>query len=110
MAVKVKLKLKQLQWELLAKLLRETTAICPVEDWSLETYIIADLYIKKMAFWTIYPYTRKGVKVSLTMVQALAINQFFGATSKEYNFLLRIYIEPQLILDVTKLKENRCAS
>ena len=105
MAVKVKLKLKQLQWELLSKLLRETTEMAPVEGWNLETYIIADLYIKKMAFWNIYPYTKKGVKLSLTMIQAIAINEFFGATNAAYNGLLRIYIEPQLIVDVTKLKQ-----
>lgn len=98
--------MNRLQWDLMSHLLKETTAICPVQDWSLETYIIADLYIKKMAFWSIYPYTKKGVKVSFTMVQALAINQYLGATSEAYNMLVRIHIEPQLILDVNKLKEN----
>lgn len=102
---RVKIKLKKLQWEALGKLLKETISVCPVEGYSLESYIIADLYLKKMAFWTIYPYTKKGVKISFTMVQAIAINQFFSAFSKEYNSLIRMLIEPQLIVDVNPIKQ-----
>ena len=105
MAVKVKLKLNRLQWEIMGELMEKTVLICPIEDWNLESYVIADLYIKKMSFWKIFPYKRDSkVKVSFNMVQAIAINNYFGATSDSYNMLIRLHLEPQLILDVHSLK------
>jgi hypothetical protein len=70
----------------------------PIKEWELESYVISDLYVKKMQFFEIYPYTKKGVKLNLTMIQAIAINSLFGATSDKYNVLLRLMIEPKLIM------------
>lgn len=95
---KIKLKLKKLHWEVLATDLRLTFQMAPVKDWALQTYIIADLYEKKMAFFTVYPYTSKGVNLNLTMIQAIAINEFLSANSAQYNALIRMKIEPKLIL------------
>jgi hypothetical protein len=107
MAVKVKMKMNRVQWELMSDLLHDTTAMCPIEDWNLESYIIADLYTKKMSFWSIFPFKRDNkVKVQFSMIQAIAINQFFGANSNDYNALIRLYIEPQLILGVHKLTDR----
>jgi hypothetical protein len=74
----------------------------PVKDWELHSYIIADLYKNKMAFFTVYPYSSKGVKLNLSMVQAIAINEFFAAHSEHYNIFLRLKIEPQLKLSYKK--------
>lgn len=95
---KIRLKLKQLHWHILADELRMAMQAAPVKGWELQTYIMADMYEKKMAFFQIYPYTSKGVKLSLTQVQAIAINQYLGAHSEAYNVMLRILIEPKLIL------------
>ena len=106
MAVKVKLRLNRLQWSALSKMMHDTTVICPVEDWALETYVIADLYVTRMAFWTIMPYFNKGkINVSLTMIQAIALNSYFAATNEAYNNVIRIHIEPKLVLNKHNLKQ-----
>jgi hypothetical protein len=83
---------------LLADELRSVTEAAPVKDWELETYIIADLYLKKKVFFDIYPNSNKGVTLSLSMIQAIALNNYLAVHSRHYNALLRIYIEPFLIL------------
>ena len=95
---KIKLKLKRLQWEVLADELKMVTTLTPVKGWELETYIISDLYISKMSFFEIYPYQSDGVKLNLSMIQAIAMNNFFAAHSERYNAMLRIKIEPYLIM------------
>lgn len=100
MAKTVKIELTKIQWEVLSDLVKSVMIITPIQDWQLQSYILADLYIRKMAFWEVWPYMRPGKrrKLNLTMIQAIAMNELLGATSQSYNDLIRIHIEPQLIL------------
>lgn len=93
---KIKLKLKHLHWQLLANDVRIVTEAAPVAGWEIETLVIADLYLSKMKFFTVEPYD-KEIKLSLTMVQAYAINRFLGNHSNQYNVYLRLMIEPKLL-------------
>jgi hypothetical protein len=98
-APKVKLTLRKLDHEVMCKLLEETVLITPVAHWELESYIISDLFVKKMAFFKILPERKKyKIKLTLTMIQAIAINNYFAATSDLYNVWLRMKIEPFLIM------------
>jgi hypothetical protein len=94
---KVKLKLKRLHWQLLADDVKAVMPIAPARGWELQTMIIADLYLSKMKMFEVEPYGSDEIKISLTQVQAYAINQFLGSFSKNYNIYLRMMIEPKLL-------------
>jgi hypothetical protein len=85
--------------KLVMRKLEQTVLKTPVKDWELETYIISELFTKHMAFWKILPSRKKyKIKKNLSMIQAFAVNNYFSATSEEYNMVLRIKIEPFLLM------------
>ena len=94
---KVKLKLKHLHWQMLASDLKTVMAIAPVKGWEIETLVIAELYMNKMKFFTLEPYGSKEIALTLTQVQAHAINGFLSECSSNYNDFIRMMIEPKLL-------------
>lgn len=94
---KVKLKLKHLHWQLLAKDLWQTTQVAPLKGYEIETMVIGELYTSRLKFFEIWPNGKKEVTLTLSMVHAYAINTFLGAFSNEYNTFIRMDIEPKLI-------------
>ena len=99
---RIKLKLKHLQWRLLANDLKVVMQAAPVNDFELESLVIAELYLSKMKFFEVEPYGSKEINLTLTQVQAYAINGLLGRISREYNQFIRISLEPKLIPGSTK--------
>jgi hypothetical protein len=93
---KLKLKLNQLQWQLLANDLKTVMQLAPVKGFEIETLVLAEMYLTKMKFFEVAPY-QKQISLSLSMVQAYAINRFLGPHSENYNTFLRMMIEPKLL-------------
>jgi len=95
---KVNVKIGKLEHELMKNLFESVFLKTPVEGWQLETYIISNLFYKRMQFFLVSPFTgkKKELNFSMTMIEAIAFNAYFGATSGSYNVFLRMKIEPQL--------------
>lgn len=93
---KIKPHLNRFQWTFLANNVKEVTQITPVEDWELESYVIAECYNRLLHKFTFFPSSPNKTTLSLKLSEATAINNFFSPQSSEYNIFIRPHLEPHL--------------
>jgi len=80
----------------LANDLKTVMQLAPVKGYEIETLVLAELYLSRTKFFEVQPY-QKEITLTLSMVQAYAINKFLGSFSNTYNTYLRMMIEPHLL-------------
>lgn len=95
MKKKIKINLNSLCWIFLSNNIKVVAAAAPVEDWELQSLVIARCYKRLLQQFTFYPSHNKELSINLELDEAIAINEYFAATSTQYNILLRNQIEPQ---------------
>lgn len=94
---KIKISLNSLQWTLLVNLIKNVTQLCPIEDYQLESCVIADMYKQKLSTFTFFSAGENGkMKLSFSYTQILAIHYFLADNSEHYNTILRSLFEPYI--------------
>lgn len=76
--------------------MQQLTELAPVEDWQVESCLIAEVYKEKISQFTFFPAGKKEIILSFSWSEAFAINNYFSATNPAYNAFLRQFLEPQL--------------
>ncbi len=106
MITTVKLSLNSLKWNFLSNALRQIAPLAPIDGREVESLVLAELYQKKIGFFTFFkPVGKlKLATITLTMAQAYALNKLLGRTDG-YNVFLRMHIEPFLLAgNIVKIK------
>ena len=80
--------------------------LTPVEDWQLESCVIAETYKKKMLQFTFFPSGKKHISISFSWAEAFAINNFYSANSDVYNVLIRQFLESKLPRVKCEIKDS----
>lgn len=93
----IKVYLNKLQWSWLAAEVKTIVETAPVKDMELESLCIADMYRKRIHSLTFYKPGKDGMVISLTQVEAYAINNYFAGYNDSYDIFLRPMIEPKLL-------------
>ncbi len=94
---KIKLKLSKYQWTLMKSDIEQILPLTPLSGWELETCVIADLYKRRLDFFTFFkPNKDNKTTLTISITEAFALNMFFSQCSQEYNNHFRIQIEKKL--------------
>lgn len=96
MKQKIKLDLNKLQWNFLANNIKQVAQNTPIEDWELQSYVMAECYIRLLQTFTFFPLGKSTISIKLKHSEATAINEYFAATSESYNVFIRLLLEPKL--------------
>jgi len=68
----------------------------PVEDWEVESTVVADCYKRLLHKFEFFPTGKKHITFNLKLSESFAINNIFSPTSDDYNAFVRPLIEPKL--------------
>lgn len=93
---KIKLNLNKLQWSFLTSNIKIVAQNTPIEDWELQSYVMAECYIRLLSNFTFFPSGKTTISIKLKCSEATAINEYFAATSEDYNVFIRLLLEPKL--------------
>lgn len=76
----------------------------PIEDWEVESCLLAELYRRRITTFTFYkPGKDRRMKLALTASEAYALHYLLGR-EPEYNEHLRTQVEPKLLPPKSAMK------